>query len=368
MGRVVEKFWMNKQTILLSLLLGIAGPTPAETATPLPKFDEVYQLLRANHSGLTGDELDRAALKGLLNELQSQVLLVTNAVGGGVTDSNLLSRVSVMDNAFGYFRFVQIESGLNETFKSAYQKLVSTNKLKGVVLDLRYAAGTDYSAAAKLADLFINTEQSLLRWGDASAKSSIKTNAIAVPVAILVNHQTSGAAEALAAMLREAHVGLVIGTNTAGQASVFKEFSLKNGDRLKIASAPVKLGNGKEISSEGLKPDIEIAPGAKEEKAFYDEPYRELARVISKTNVDAKSLSLETNRPRRRLNEAELVRLQREGLSAEDSEVLPAEVVKKSGVSRALVVRDGPVLTDPALIRAVDLLKGLAVIQQSHRF
>ena len=360
---------MKKQTILLSLLLGIVGHAPAETANPLPKFDEVYQLLRANHQGLSGEELDRAAVRGLLSELQSQVVLVTNAVGSGVADSNLLSRVSILDNAFGYFRFGQIESGLNETFKSAYQKLLSTNKLKGVVLDLRYATGTDYGAAAKTADLFIGTEQSLLLWGDASARSSSKTNAIAVPVAILVNHQTSGAAEALAAMLRDAHVGLVIGTNTAGQASVFKEFTLKNGDRLKVASAPVKLGNGKEISSEGLKPDIEIALGAKAERAFYDDSYRELPRVVSTTGAATNALARasETNRARRRLNEAELVRLQREGLLT-DEEIVPKEPVKKSGAGRSLVDLDGPTLSDPALIRAVDLLKGLAVIQQSRRF
>ena len=360
---------MKKQIILLSLVLGLAGHAFAETVNPLPRFDEVYQLLRANHEGLTGEELDRAAVNGLLGELQAHVFLVTNAVGVSVADSNLLCRVSVLDKAFGYFRFGRIESGLNEIFQSAYQKLVSTNKLKGVVLDLRFASGTDYGAAAKTADFFINTEQSLLRWGDASAIATRKTNAIAVPVAILVNHQTSGAAEALAAILREAHVGLVIGTNTAGQASVFKEFPLKNGDRLKIATAPVKLGNGKEISPEGLKPDIEITLDSGEERAFYENSYREVPRTLSPNNSDGNPLAAnsETNRPRRRINEAELVRLQREGISA-DEETAPASPAKKTGAGRSPNPPEGPALTDPALVRGVDLLKGLAVMQQSQRF
>ena len=237
---------MKKQLILFSCLFGIVVHAPAQTAGSLPAFDEVYQLLRANHKSLSVEELDRAAVSGLLSALQSQVLLVTNAADTAVATSNLLSRVSVLDKAFGYFRFGQIENGSDEAFKSAYQKLVATNKVKGMVLDLRYSSGTDYGAAGKTADLFVNTEKDLLRWGDASARSSVKTNAIAVPVAILVNRHTSGAAEALAAILREAHVGLVLGTNTAGQASVLKEFPLKNGDRLKIASVPVTLGSGKE--------------------------------------------------------------------------------------------------------------------------
>lgn len=355
----------------------------AETQ-PLPKFDEVYQLLLTNGSGLTEAELNRAAVKGLLDELQSQVVLVTNA--SPPATSNLLSKVSVFDNAFAYLRVAKIESGLNNSLKSAYQKLAATNKLKGVVLDLRYASGTDYAAAAKTADLFIKTEQPLLQWGEASARATAKTNAIAVPVAVLVNHQTSGAAEALAGMVREAQIGLVIGTNTAGQASVFKDFSLKNGQQLKVASAPVKLGNGKEISKKGLKPDIEIAVNAEDEKAFYENPYRtapNLAQIATPTNNLAEND--DTNKPRTRLNEAELVRMQREGVTfSSETPARPrrrlneAELVRlqRQGLTPDQEFLDDssqnpepgkPVLSDPALVRALDLLKGLAVVQQSRR-
>lgn len=329
-------------------------------AEPLPKFDEVYQLLLTNSSGLTETELNRAAVKGLLNELQSRVVLVTHASSNAPANADLLSKASIFDDAFAYLRVGKIENGLNENLKATYQKLAATNKLKGVVLDLRYASGTDYPAAAKTADLFIKTEQLLLHWGEASARATTKTNAIGVPVAVLVNRQTSGAAEALAGMVREAQVGLVLGTNTAGLASVFKEFKLQNGQRLKIASAPVKLGNGKEIPGEGLKPDIEIAVNAEDEKAFYENPYRVLPKqvLLVETATNNPAGISDTNRPRRRLNEAELVRLQRQGISF-DEEFLdrPAKAFEPGK----------PALSDPALVRALDLLKGLAVVQQSRR-
>ena len=349
---------MKKQIILMLLLLGLSHAAIAQTTNELPKFDEVYQLLRTNGSGLTETELNRAAVKGLLDELQSQVVLVTNT-SPGTADSSSLRQASVFDEVFAYFRFGKIESGLNENLKTAYQKLLTTNKLKGVVLDLRYASGTDYAAAVKIAELFIKNEQPLLRWGDASASATTKTNAITIPVAVLVNHQTSGAAEALAGMLREAQVGLVIGMNTAGQASVFKEFKLENGQRLKIATAPVKMGNGKEIPSEGLKPDIEIALSAEDEKVFYENPYRTLPKPIFIASTDTNNVTgrSDTNRPRRRLNEAELVRLQREGITPDEFLDKPAKELESNK----------PVLSDPALVRALDLLKGLAVMQQSRR-
>ena len=326
----------------------------------LPKFDEIYQLLLTNSSGLTETELNRAAVKGLLDQLQSRVVLVANTSPDAATNAGLVTKASVFDGAFAYLRIGIVERDLNETLKTAYQKLAATNKLKGVVLDLRYASGTDYAAAAKTADLFVKKEQTLLHWGETSARATTKTNAIAVPVAVLVNHQTSGAAEALAGMMRETQIGLVIGTNTAGQASVFKEFALENGQRLKIASAPVKLGDGKEIPKEGLKPDIEIAVNAEDEKRFYEKPYQMPPRqvLLSESDTNNPAGSSETNRPRRRLNEAELVRLQRQGISLDEE--FPEAFIKQPEP-------DKPVLSDPALVRALDLLKGLAVMQQSRR-
>jgi C-terminal processing protease CtpA/Prc len=348
------------QGIFILFLAVFASRATAENTNSFPQFDEVFRLLRANSGGISDAELNRAAVKGLLDELPSRVVLVTNSTDAA-SSSNLLSKVSVLEKSFGYFRAGTIETNFDEKFESAYKDLAATNKLKGLVLDLRFAGGTDYSAAAKTADLFIKKEQPLLSWGDASANSSNKTNAISLPLAILVNHETSGASEALAAMLRDADVGLVLGTNTAGQASVFKEFPLANGQILKIASTPVKLGNGREIPANGLKPDIEIAVSASNEKAFYENPFREkqsLASTVTDTNNPA--ANSQTNRSRGRLNEAELVRLHREGLSPDSDFLLPE--------SSAPAHPAKPVITDPSLVRALDLLKGLSVIQQSRKF
>ena len=90
-------------------------------------------------------------------------------------------------------------------------------------------------------------------------------------MAVVINGQTAGAAEALAAILRENEVALLIGSATAGQASMFKEFPLENGQRLRIATAPVRLGNGKVLAS--LTPDIAVSVGADDdEKHFSDAP------------------------------------------------------------------------------------------------
>jgi len=337
-----------------------AASSFAATTNDLPKFDEIYQLLRTNLGGVSEADLDHAAVQGLLNQLHSQTTLVTSAPAINVAaDSATVSKTTIYDNSFACFRIGKVEGDVGEKFSANYRQLRATNKIKGLVLDLRFTGGTDYAAAASVADRFLNSEQPLLDWGTGSARSTTKTDAITVPVVILINSQTSGAAEALAAILRESNVGLLLGSTSAGQASIFKEFSLANGEKLRIATAQIKLGDNK-VLAHGLKPDIEISASLEDEKAHLEDPYKilhkpEVAKIsVTETNLASNN---STNHTRRRFNEAELVRQQREGVEPDQAE-MEGKPLKDDPAH--------PVLADPALSRALDLLKGLSVVQQSR--
>jgi hypothetical protein len=188
------------------------------------------------------------------------------------------------------------------------------------------------------------------------SKSKEKENAVKAPAAVLVNRDTSGAAEALAAILRETGVGLILGSKTAGGAMIAKEFPLKDGQRLRIATVPVKLGDGSPMSAQGVKPDIEVAVTAEEERAYMEDAYAVLPRTNLASGIFA---SVEgTNRPvrRPRISEADLVRERREGTNL--------------NLENFTAVRDRepekPLIRDPVLARAVDLLKGLAVVRRAR--
>jgi hypothetical protein len=177
-------------------------------------------------------------------------------------------------------------------------------------------------------------------------------------VAVLVNRETAGAAEALAAALRETGAGLILGGRTAGQAMVAQEFPLKNGERLRIATAPIQLGDGTAMSEQGLKPDIAVEVSLEDERGYYEDAFK----TTDKTNLVASGgLSL-TNQAsgtnhlvrRPRFNEAELVRERREGVSESDLTALRVHEAEK------------PMVQDPALARGLDLLRGLALVRQTR--
>jgi C-terminal processing protease CtpA/Prc len=332
----------------------------AEPTNTAPNFDEVYQLLRTNLEGVSKTDLDREAVKGLLNQLPGQAMIVrAEAADTNASSSSALSDVAVYDEAYAYIRIGTVEGAVAAKFRAAYEGILQTNKakLKGIVLDLRFARGADYKAAAALADCFLNSDQMLLDWGAGSANATRKSNAITVPVAILVNAKTSGAAEAVAAALREADTGLILGGTTAGQANIFKEFPLQNGEKLRVATSPIKLGDGS-VLAHGVKPDVAVDVTLDDERAYLDDPYKILhAPPVAKNASNTNSAAAQAfHRP----NEAELVREKRAGEMADED--------SSDDVEKPAVAETPPpsVIADPALARALDLLKGLAVIQLSH--
>jgi|GEM_PF-177821 len=352
-GRLLGRLRYALTGLILGSFVISSNGQPAPTKETVD-FKQVFDLLRSNLTETSEAELNQAAVSGLVDRFRNQVILVTNAPPSG---SPLLSKTAVFDDAFAYVRVAQVSSGLNKEVRSAYGELSNKRKLSGLIVDLRFANGQDYGAATEAADLFFSQDQPLLKWSDTTSRSTVKTNAITLPVALLVNKRTAGSAEALAAALRQAKLGLVIGSPTAGQARVFRNFTLSNGWQLKIAADSIETGDGQVISGKGLTPDIEIAVPPEDEKAYFDDPYKAVpklfAQSVKPSGTNEVPGLLGTNRPpRRRINESELIRMQREGIEI-DQEL----------TERAEDKTTKPVVYDPALARAIDFLKGVALVQ-----
>lgn len=325
---------------LLLIVPALLQPTVAAEKSA-PKLQEVFDLIRAQLGGTNPAELEQEALQALLRQFAGRVVLLDKPTAAAPPKTGpSISQSGLFENAFAYLRLSHVSPELAGTLATEFAKLDKTAKLKGLLLDLRYADGSDSRAAAQTAAQFIAEEKVLLHVGGDSIRSSARTNAIQLPVAILINQQTSGAAEVLAALLRQHQVGLLIGTATTGGLRQFKEFTLSTGQRLRIATGETKFSDGPNLPTTGLRPDIAITVSPEAERSFYSEPYKPLPALTKSTNSSPA-----------RLNEAELIRRQQAG---EDPEAAPAQPAP-------LPTR--PLIRDPAITRALDLLKGLAVVR-----
>lgn len=316
--------------------------TSAQTA---PDFKQVYDLLRSNLPGVSEADLNRAAVAGLLDKLGNRARLLAKAEkaepeqrAGGVTQTNLL------DGSYAYVRLGRLTPSVPEDLRKAYSAVAGTNRVGGLVLDLRYADGDDYAAAAKTAGLFLANEVALADWGGGLVRTDARTDALEVPVVALVNRETAGAPELLAELIRHTRTGLVVGQRTAGQAAGKKDFALANGDRLRIATTPIKLGDGTELSLQGIEPDISVPVDPLEEKAYYADPFGATA-----------STNAVLSARRARFSEADLVRERRGAMGSRDPEAAARKVEPEQRI-----------VYDPVLARSLDLLKGLALVKRTR--
>jgi hypothetical protein len=200
----------------------------------------------------------------------------------------------ILENDTLYLRVGEVGKNLAGEIQSAQGALATTNKIAGTILDLRFADGDDLVSEKAAENLF------------AAQK---------LPLAILINAETRGAAVELAKDLREAKAGLIFGE-----------------------------------TAKNLQPDISVSVKPSDEKKFFENPYGTLAQdktnSVTSTN-DFLSFVDHTS-------EADLVREKiKDGEEDEDSASRPVEPAQ-------------PFIRDPVLARAVDLIKALAVVRQSH--
>jgi hypothetical protein len=340
--RDMTRRFLSLFALALTGLLATRCSLCANTATnTAPDFKEVYELLRTNFPGATTEDLNRAAVEGLLAQFPGKVSLVGGAA---------LTKSAVIESNVAYLRIGSVTTSFADDLGAAYRALAGTNKIAGIVLDLRFADGSDEPEAQAAAKLF-------------TAKKSI-----AGPLAVLVNGETRGAAEALAAALHQAGAGLIIGSPTAGAATAFREFSLSNGERLRVAAAPASSG-GPMISR--VQPDIAVTVTAGDERALFDNPYRTI--VTGNTNSSPASTNFlpyvdhtsEADLVRQRQKDGKLIKMPmpREDLMREKSDGSGDD--EESSPARAAEPQK-PVIRDPVLARAVDLVKGLAIVRESR--
>lgn len=139
----------------------------------------------------------------------------------------------------------------------------------GLVLDLRGANGTSLADAAAIAGLWAENGQPLFKLTDRKGKelegfkAKHDVTALELTVIALVDGETRGAAEALAAALAGTlREGMLVGQPTAGDPRVRDFLALPSGLQLYVATRKLVTGDGRSYDGrEGVVPDIRVGAG-----------------------------------------------------------------------------------------------------------
>src|SRR2546421_1424697 len=152
--------------LIVWFLLSCLSLARSQGQNQAPDFKEVYETIRAHLEGASEPELNRTAVQGLVSALAPKVSLVMREPAAGSNPApSLVIKTSLFDGDLVYLRIGRVTEGLDLAMRDGLRQLTATNKLNGVVLDLRYTGGDDYDAAANAMQLFLNKEKPLLDSG-----------------------------------------------------------------------------------------------------------------------------------------------------------------------------------------------------------
>jgi carboxyl-terminal processing protease len=219
-------------------------------------------------AGASGTTLNLQVVRA--RKAEPQKVTITRDVVGipPVTDK-------MMDDAgIGYVKAEALTKGKAQEI-AAKVKALEKSGAKKILLDLRNCAEGDETEGIAVANLFLNHGTITYLQGQKFPREAFNADAskaiTTLPMAVLVNRGTSGAAEIVAAAILENARGDVVGDKTFGDGSVQKTIDLPDGGALILSVAKYYSPSGKAIQDAAVTPNVLVADAADEITATEDE-------------------------------------------------------------------------------------------------
>jgi len=168
----------------------------------------------------------------------------------------------MLEEGIGYIKVDALTKGKAQEIAAKIKSLEKSGAKK-LVLDLRNDSEGEESEGVATANLFLNHGTIAYLQGQKFPREAFNADpaktVTSLPVAVLVNKGTAGAAEVVAAALLENARGDVVGDKTFGDGSVQKTIDLPDGGALILSVAKYYSPNGKAIQETAVTPNVLVA-------------------------------------------------------------------------------------------------------------
>lgn len=268
---------------------------------PQSSLQSAFQILRRDYirtDELTFEELNRAALQGLLERLSFSAQLVPVAQETSPPKPHVHAEFLAPDIA--YLRPETFAEGEAALFEKELA-LITERKARHLILDLRAAKDPgSFDEAALILQCFVPQGELMFKLkqigrDEAELFISRRDSLWKERVVVLTDGETSNAAEAVAAGLKHRNRALIMGEPTLGQAVRYTEVKLDDKVALRFAGAEMLLPDGSAVFKKGVAPMIVVRSSMEEKRKAMD------------GSRDQSLKPFVTDRARPRFNEAALV-------------------------------------------------------------
>lgn len=245
----------------------------------------------------------RAALAG---GAEADLTLTIRAADGKTRDVTLkrveaprttLLAIEELPNRIGYMCAGKIQARAGADITAALESWEASGVF-GAILDLRGAGGVAEDEIPTIAAQFSPDGKALYTLSDRQGKAirtpkAISAAASSMPLMVLVDEGTTGAAELLAAVLAGSVKGaMLIGRETAGDPLIRDPHELSTGQYALLAARQVQTADGRTYGgTAGVIPDVVIADVALNEILFEpDAPVLRKGKTLSDEEKEDKAL------------------------------------------------------------------------------
>ena len=206
----------------------------------------------------------------LIGEAGTKVTLKVRR-NGEDTEMEITRRVLTPTNvatiAFDNHYYIRVDNFTESTpdqFSKAVEKAISAGA-QYLVFDVRSVSSGLISSAATILDRLVGSGDMLyVEYNDGSKETLYTSNSreTNIPMVVLVNEGTSGAAEFFAAGLRDFGKAKIVGTQTAGVGSLQKIYKLDDGSAIQLTIGKYYLANSETAwEGVGINPDHAVYLG-----------------------------------------------------------------------------------------------------------
>jgi carboxyl-terminal processing protease len=161
-----------------------------------------------------------------------------------------------------YIRLRQFQEQTANDLDAALEKYSKEQKIQGLILDLRNNPGGLLTASVEVAEKFLEGGRLVVYTEGRVRNQNMRFTANAkriypdFPIVVLVNQGSASASEIVAGALQDWGRAVVLGTQTFGKGSVQTIIPLTDGSGLRLTTAKYFTPKGRSIHGKGIAPDI----------------------------------------------------------------------------------------------------------------
>ena len=178
----------------------------------------------------------------------------------------------LVPGGIGYIYVSQFRDNTGEQVYESLEALKQVDML-ALILDLRGNPGGSGEAAADVTGQFLLPGSVFYYQEDRGGERSEQRirddldrfDLGEMPMVVLVNENTAGEAEAVAAALQESGRAIVMGIETFGRGATYSFIELADGSAIYIPTLRWYTPSGKLLGGDGVQPDIQVVFEAEEE-------------------------------------------------------------------------------------------------------